>query len=112
MPSVPSATTLAQVRAINNINAKDNRVSVASQQSFDSLPESQRGPEHAHYIPNSPGAIVNSKPRRIRPSSMQPPPKVGPVPGTVIKRRKVLRELLDTEKTYLDGLEFIDEVGI
>ncbi|KIM31655.1 hypothetical protein M408DRAFT_327129 [Serendipita vermifera MAFF 305830] len=110
MPSVPSSAALTQIRAMNIASAKDNRVSVVSQQSFDSLSENQRGSENVHYIPNSPGAIASPKPRRTRPSSLQPPPKVtAPVPGTVIKRRKVLRELLDTERTYVDGLEFINE---
>jgi hypothetical protein len=109
MPSVPSSVVLAQIRTANR-NA--NRVSVASQQSYDSLPEHQRASENIHYIPSSPGAIASPKPRRTksRPASLQPLPKAAVVPGAVIKRRKVLRELLETEKTYLDGLEFINEV--
>jgi len=109
MPSAPSATALAQIRTAN---LSANRVSVASQQSYDSLSENQRAPENLHHALSSSGAMVSPKPRRTksRPSSLQPPPKATAVPGTAIKRRKVLRELLDTEKTYLYGLEFINEV--
>jgi hypothetical protein len=109
MPSVPSPTVLAQIRTAN---LSPNRVSVASQQSYDSLPENQQTSENTHYIPSSPGAIASPKQRRTksRASSVQPPTKAAVMPAMVIKRRKILRELLETEKTYLDGLEFINEV--
>lgn len=114
MPTVPTGPALAHLRTANVNTRKDHRVSVASQQSTDSLPESQqRIGEHGHYNSSHSAGIPIPKPRRTmsRPSSLQPPPKTSTVTvNMVAKRKKVLREILDTEKTYLDGLEFINEV--
>lgn len=114
MPSVPSAATLAQLRTANMNAKKDHRLSVASsQQSTDSLPEGQRVGEYSNHSSSNNKGFPSPKPRRTmsRPSSLQPPPKTSMVTAsTVAKRKNVLRELLDTEKTYLDGLEFINEV--
>lgn len=113
MPSVPSGDALSHIKTANANVKKDHRISVASQQSFDSLPENQRVGEankrhSSHVMP-----VPIPKPRRTmsRPSSLQPPPKTSmATTSNVAKRKKILRELLDTEKTYLDGLEFINEV--
>jgi FYVE, RhoGEF and PH domain containing 5/6 len=113
MPSVPSQVTMAQLRTANMNAKKDHRVSVASQQSTDSLPEGQRVGEHSSHNSSNNIGFPSPKSRRTmsRPSSLQPPPKTSMVTASAVaKRKKVLRELLDTEKTYLDGLEFINEV--
>lgn len=114
MPTVPSATTLAQLRTAN---IKDHRISVASEQSFDSLPENAAANRTAAggLKTSASHALLPAytRPPRLksRPSSLQPPPKVSNLTaGASARRKKILRELLDTEKTYLDGLEFISDV--
>ncbi|PVF98226.1 hypothetical protein CPB86DRAFT_758889 [Serendipita vermifera] len=111
MPTVPSPATMAQIRAMNTSQQQDRRLSVTSQQSFESTQENY--PPQSQLQPGSnatPSGI--SRPRRMtsRPSSLQPPPKASALAqGNVAKRNKVLRELLDTEKTYVEGLELISE---
>lgn len=116
MPSVPSAAALAQLRAAS-VQKAEHRVSVASQQSIESQADFQRGTESAGPWVASPVSNASPRPRRsmsrpssLQPSSLQPPPKASAMTAsTAAKKKKVLRELLDTEKTYVEGLEFIDE---
>ncbi|KAG8859458.1 hypothetical protein FRB91_007858 [Serendipita sp. 411] len=111
MPTVPSPATLAQLRTANP-HLKDHRVSVASQHSLESQPENPNGQRNSAYITPSPISSSSPKPRRSmsRPSSLQPPPRTPTIASsTIAKKKKVLRELLETERTYVDGLELINE---
>ncbi|TFY63214.1 hypothetical protein EVJ58_g3387, partial [Rhodofomes roseus] len=83
--SLPSAPNLLQ------------RQSVVSTASFDSLPEENSPPGPA-VSPTTPTVIRNAtrSPAR-RPSSVDVAPK----------RRKVINEFHETEKSYVDGLELI-----
>jgi hypothetical protein len=113
MPTVPSPATLAHVRAMNTSQQPDRRLSVTSQQSFESVQENY--PSQSQLQPGSNvGPLGIPRPRRTtsRPSSLQPPPRASAlVQGNVAKRNKALRELLETEKTYVEGLELISEVS-
>ncbi|KAG8829352.1 hypothetical protein FRC17_006716, partial [Serendipita sp. 399] len=111
MPTAPPPGVLAHIRAANP-HLKDHRMSMASQHSLESQSENLNGQNTNAYNMSSPVSSSSPKPRRSmsRPSSLQPPPKAPAInPSTTAKKKKVLRELLETEKTYVDGLEFINE---
>ncbi|KAH9947082.1 hypothetical protein B0H21DRAFT_807905 [Amylocystis lapponica] len=89
-----------------------NRQSVVSTASFDSLPEEGRslGPTSpaAPGVPRSPVRATKNRPssvdvrRAARRSQMRPVNE-----QREARRRKVINEFYDTEKSYLDGLELI-----
>ena len=103
--SLPSAPSL---------QLQQNRLSIASLASFDSLPE--EGPPRAP--PATPAVIRNAvRAPKLRPSSVDMHRRAvrrkesrmvnGQREG---KRRKVITEFYETEKSYLDGLELIHSV--
>ncbi|RDX50579.1 hypothetical protein OH76DRAFT_1402643 [Lentinus brumalis] len=86
-----------------------NRQSIVSTASFDSLPEEGHGP-----VPATPVVIKNAVRIRPRPSSVDVSRRgVRRKESRVVdeqretKRRKVIAEFYETEKSYLDGLELI-----
>ncbi|KAI0640206.1 hypothetical protein C8Q77DRAFT_118740 [Trametes polyzona] len=87
-----------------------NRQSIVSTASFDSLPEEPHGP-----IPVTPAVIRNAvRGPKQRPSSLDVARRaVRRRESRVVdeqketKRRKVITEFYETEKSYLDGLELI-----
>ena len=86
--SLPTAPTLL------------HRQSVASVASFESHPEE----EGVHNV-RSPGrrrARLDSSRRRDR--------SVKPDPSRLVKRRKIIDELYETEKTYVEGLDLVYSV--
>ena len=89
-----------------------HRQSIVSTASFDSLPEEGHGP-----VPATPVVIKNAVRMRQRPSSVDVSRRaVRRKESRMVdesreaKRRKVIAEFYETEKSYLDGLELIHSV--
>ncbi|KAG8971342.1 hypothetical protein FRC05_011334 [Tulasnella sp. 425] len=90
-----------------------HRESVVSMHSFDSLPEEPRPQGSTAPTPTTPS-------KKPRPTSLQPPPRVKQRAESrrrrteIIsshekegKRRSIVAEILDTERTYVEGLDLI-----
>ncbi|OSC96171.1 hypothetical protein PYCCODRAFT_297791 [Trametes coccinea BRFM310] len=91
-----------------------HRQSIVSTASFDSLPE-----ENHAVVPVTPVVIRNAvRGPRQRPSSTDVARRVRRKESRMVnqqkeaKRRKVIAEFYETEKSYLDGLELIHSVRI
>lgn len=91
------------------------RQSIVSTLSFDSIPEGPQPPSHAVSMARTP-----SKGPKRRPSSVDPlrrNHRRKEVKSVVVdeqreaKRRKIIHELYETERTYVDGLELIYSVS-
>lgn len=90
-----------------------NRQSIVSTVSFDSLPEEDHG-----AVPVTPVVIRNAvKAPKLRPSSLDISRRAHRRRESravdelrEAKRRKVITEFYETEKSYLDGLELIHSV--
>jgi len=122
LPAVPSQVAIAHARAAQ---AASNRCSIAvvgagtgAGIGIGSLPEEQQPATHnnnhrLHTI--DPGLQANPKQRRTtsrpsRPSSLAVPPRRSSgiaSSSTEHKRTQVIREILDSERTYVDGLDLI-----
>lgn len=94
-----------------------HRESVVSMHSFDSLPEEPRPQGSTAPTPTTPS-------KKPRPTSLQPPPRVKQRAESrrrrteIIsshekegKRRSIVAEILDTERTYVEGLDLIYDVS-
>lgn len=95
-----------------------HRQSVVSTASFDSVPEALEVPHVPSSLPASPSRPI-ARAVRHRPSSVEASRrnyKRREVKSVVVdeqreaKRRRIIHELHDTERTYLDGLELIYSV--
>lgn len=111
LPAVPSQAAIAHARAAQS-QSVSNRLSVAATAAIGSLPEEQQ-PQPSSYINNiDPGpqsSIPKQRRTTSRPSSLAvPPPPRPPRPsGIEHKRTQIIREILGSERSYVDGLDLI-----